>query len=260
MRINSSASSLSQILTAIAPPRPRRHSIADPLRLPSLPTPTPHDDALDVHAHEPASVFVNGGPVCSFQCLEEGGGPGAPALHRAMILFAGLCEQPRWLLNAETPPPARPCQCPLWCIPESHFPSKKIDALPPRPSQPLLHYSWSFLAVGSPVFDPYAVMKALHRLDQVQKANWQMLVNAGDNPPPIVNRMLQRDVYICEWLEHEASSRSGPNGPSNSSGAPRTIGGREREYLSIKWNVHNNDNYCCACCALTVVSVAKARR
>ncbi|KAL7543458.1 hypothetical protein ACHAXR_012739 [Thalassiosira sp. AJA248-18] len=238
MRISTSVPSLSKILSRIAPPRPRQHSIVDPLRLPSMPNPAQSDDTTNGQVNAPSNVFVNGGPVCSFQCLE--GSSGMPSLHRAMLLFAGACEQQRWILSSEALSPNQSqtkfVQSPIWCIPESHFPSKKIDSLPPRPSQPLLHYSRNYQAVGGlGLFDPYFVMKALHHLDHLQVSIRQLLVDSGDNPPPIVNRMLQRDVYICDWLGgHESSSRSSSNEPSNATGAPRTMAGREHFPICIR--------------------------
>ena len=226
MRIDPSRSSLQNILKRISPPKPKQHTIPDPLRLPSMPTPAQLDETQFFQPNT-TNLFVNGGPICSFQCL-EGGGQGMASLHRAMLLFAGSCEQQRWILSSSDAPPSTQPQLPIWPVPESHFPSKKLDTLPPRSSQPLLHYSRNFQAVGSQVFDPYFVMKALHHLDKLHVTIRQLLVSAGDNPPPIVNRMLQRDVYVCEWLGgHESVAKSAANEPTNSSGAPRTMAGRE---------------------------------
>ena len=235
MRIGSSVPSLSKILSRISPTKPKTHSIVYPLRLPSMPVSVQSKDDTNSQPPNSPNVFVNGGPVCSFQCL-EGGGAGMPSLHRAMILFAGSCEQERWILSSETTPSqSKFVQTPIWCIPESHFPSKKLDTLPPRPSQPLLYYSRNYQAVGCQVFDPYYVMKALHHLDHVHSIIRQVLVDAGDTPPPIVNRMLQRDVYICEWLGgHETATKSGPNEPNNATGAPRTVAGREHFPVCIR--------------------------
>ena len=235
VRINPTTSSLSKILTRIFPPKPSSHAISDPLRLPSM-------SALAQLEETPrqlnvSNVFVNGGPVCSFQCME--GGRGMPSLHRAMLLFAGSCEQPRWILHTETIPStqlqASIVQSPIWCIPEQHFPSKKLDTLPPRPSQPLLFYSRNYQAVGSLLFDPYFVMKALHHLDKVQVSIRHLLLDAGDNPPSLINRMLQRDVYICEWLGgDETEPTNSLLEPSNCSGAPRTVGGREHFPVCVR--------------------------
>lgn len=240
MRINPSQPSLSKILSIISPTKPKQHSIPDPLRLPSMSTPAKTNETQDSQQSNNASnSFVNGGPICCFQSLEGGGPHNMPSLHRAMLLFAGACEQKRWILScSETAAQSSSCQpqTPIWSIPESHFPSKKLDTLPPRPSQPLLYYSRNFQAVGSQVFDPYFVMKALHHLDKLHVTIRQLLVDAGDSPPPIVNRMLQRDVYICDWLGgvNDTASKSGPNDPSNSSGAPRTIAGREHMPICVR--------------------------
>jgi len=230
IRINPT-DSLSNILLRIAPPRPNPYSIPDPLRL-SAPTPVQFDSAAERIV---TTSFINGGPVCSFQALESGPQQ-QPSIHRAMIMFAGSCEQPRWILNptASNSPQSKFIPTPIWSIPESHFPSKKLDTLPPRPSQPLLHYSRSYQAVASPVFDPYYVMKALHHLDHLYVSIRQLLVDAGDNPPPVANRMLQRDVYICDWLGGQESAKRGPDSSSNATGAPRTEAGREHFPLCVR--------------------------
>ena len=236
-RIDSTTLSLAKILTRIFPPRPKAHAIADPLRLPSMATPA----QLDETPKQPnaPSVFVNGGPVCSFQCMEGGQKMFMPSLHRAMILFSGTCEQPRWILHADmmqsTQNKANVVQSPIWCMPESHFPSKKLDTLPPRPSQPLLFYSRNYQAVGSLLFDPYFVMKALHHLEKVQVLIQNVLLNAGENPPSIMNRMLQRDVYICDWLGgDENEPKNSSTEPSNRSYAPRTVEGREHFPVCVR--------------------------
>lgn len=226
IRIQQSASSFSKLLARLSPPQPKPQSIPDPLRLPSMPEPTQASgDAQQTMAH-----FVNGGPIVGFQAFERDISSNMPSLHRAMLLFAGSCEHTRWILNptmsTENAAEVQPyIQSPLWSIPESFYPSKKLDSLPPRPSQPLIHYSRNYQAVGSSFFDPYFVMKALHHLDQLHVTIRQQLVDFGENPPPMANRMLQRDVYICDWLggNDNATDRSGPN----QSGAPRTVQGRE---------------------------------
>lgn len=150
-------------------------------------------------------------------------------------MFAGLCEQPRWILNAISSsnlPQSKFIPAPIWSIPESHFPSKKLDTLPPRPSQPLLHYSRNFRAVCSPVFDPYYVMKALHHLDHLYVSIRQVLVDAGDSVP--ANRMLQRDVYICDWLGGQESGKRGIDNTSNATGAPMSEAGREHFPVCVR--------------------------
>ncbi len=236
-RINSTMQTLPKILSRMFPIRPKVHAIADPLRLPSMSTPAQLDETLK--QTNASSVFVNGGPVCSFQCMEGGHKMFMPSLHRAMILFAGKCEQPRWILHAETMQSIQHqtnvIQNPIWCIPESHFPSKKLDTLPPRPSQPLFFYSRNYQAVGSLLFDPFFVMKALHHLEKVQVTIRHMLLNAGENPPPMINRMLQRDVYICDWLGcDETEPKNSSIEQSNRSYAPRTLEGREHFPVCVR--------------------------
>eukprot|EP00986_Skeletonema_menzelii_P000422 scaffold124_cov153-Skeletonema_menzelii.AAC.11 len=230
IRINP-ADSLSNILSRISPPRPKLYSIPDPLRV-SQPTPVQFDSASEPNT---TTSFLNGGPVCSFQCMECAPQQ-QPSIHRAMIMFAGSCEQPRWIFNptSSSSPQSKFIPTPIWSIPESHFPSKKLDTLPPRPSQPLLHYSRNYQAVASPVFDPYYVMKALHHLDHLYVTIRQLLVDAGDNPPPVANRMLQRDVYICDWLGGQESAKRGPDNSSNATGAPRTEAGREHFPVCVR--------------------------
>jgi len=237
MKINPSESSLTNILSRISPPRPKTGSIPDPLRLPSMP-PQPNDTTT-TQIISSSNIFANGGPVCGFQSMDCVGGDSNPSLHRAMIMFAGSCEQTRWILtaaNAQQHPVSTIVQTPIWCIPEPYFPNKKLDTLPPRPSQPLLHYTRTYQAVGSPVFDPLFVMKALHHLDQLQVSIRQLIIDAGDNPPPITNRMLQRDVYICDWLGgQESASKNNPPGVSaNATGAPRIQPGREHFPVCVR--------------------------
>ena len=228
IRINPT-DSLSNILMRISPPRPNSYSIPDPLRM-SPPTPINVDWERNV-----TTSFINGGPVCSFQCMESAPNQQA-SIHRAMIMFAGSCEQPRWILNhtLSNAPTSKCIPNPIWSIPESHFPSKKLDTLPPRPSQPLLHYSRNYQSVMSSTFDPYYVMKALHHLDHLYVSIQQLLLDAGDNPPPLSNRMLQRDVYICDWLGEQESTKSSPNNVLNVTGAPRTEAGREHFPVCVK--------------------------
>lgn len=230
IRINPT-DSLSNILSRLSPPRPIPYSIPDPLRI-SPPTPVQFDIASERNT---TTSFLNGGPVCSFQCM-EGAPQQQPSIHRAMIMHAGSCEQPRWIFNptASSSPQSKFIPTPIWIIPESHFPSKKLDTLPPRPSQPLLHYSRNYQAVASPVFDPYYVMKALHHLDHLYVTIRQLLVDAGDNPPPLANRMLQRDVYICDWLGGQESAKRGPDNSSNATGVPRTDAGREHFPVCVR--------------------------
>src|SRR6056300_1682171 len=78
-------------------------------------------------------------------------------------------------------------------------------------------------------------MKALHHLDYLYVSIRQLLADSGDNnPPPISNRMLQRDVYICDWLGGEEIGKRGGLDASNVTGAPRTEAGREHFPVSVR--------------------------
>jgi hypothetical protein len=91
---------------------------------------------------------------------------------------------------------------PLWCIPESFYPSKKLDTLPPRQAQPLLYLSKYPSNLGGKSFEPMQVMKMLHRLDQVVTANRKITGQTA--------KLLHRDVYVCEWLAPEGTKTSVP--------------------------------------------------
>lgn len=225
-----SVSALSKLMTKMYPPRPKACSIPDPLKLPNMPaSPHPTESTNNLLMK---NVFVNGGPICCFESMDANEGR-KPSLHRAMLMFAGSCEQTRWILNpTQSENATSTVQQPVWCIPEIFFPSKKLDTLPPRPSQPLLHYSRSYQAVGCPVFDPMYVMKALHHLDQQHVSIHQLLVDSGDSPPPIANRMLQRDVYVTEWLGGNESEQKMSG--TNESGAPRTVAGKEHFPVCVR--------------------------
>jgi integrator complex subunit 6 len=123
------SASISQVtdflLNQIAPPRP------------FLPLPEP----IRSQTHQVPSVgsngtFVSGGPVCCFQALEPDIDSGqAPSKYRAMLLYVPHQQlQPSGGQNIVDPNDMY--QPPTWCIPESFFPSKKLDTLPPRPAQP----------------------------------------------------------------------------------------------------------------------------
>lgn len=178
----------------LRPAIPMSLPLPDPLyqRLPSnsnLPLPP----TLNV---PPGVSFVNGGPVCCFQALEGEEGGRAPISRRAMLLYTG---SPATTTSTPSPPPDSTPQPvlnqPLWCIPESFFPSKKLETLPPRSAQPLLMYSKYPSNLGSKSFEPMQVIKMLHRLDQLIIANRKLTGQAA--------RCLHRDVYICEWLSVE---------------------------------------------------------
>ena len=205
----------SKLLSRMSPPQPNACSIPHPLRLPSMIEP-PVQSQNNVQTK--TEYFLNGGPVAGFQAFERDDAHNMPSLHRAMLLFSPAVT-PEY--TAEVHP-----MSPVWLIPENYYPNKKLDVLPPRPSQPLIHYSRHYQAVGSHFFDPLFVMKALHHLDELHVSIHQLLIGFGEKPPPITNRMLQRDVYICDWLAGENTTRQ--QGSTNS-GAPRTT--QDKEYF-----------------------------
>ena len=210
------------LVKTVAPPRPAIVPLGDPLRLPTLPPPAPLPPQLQ--AQPPPNAFLNGGPVCCFQPLERGpnGEPGP--IHRAMLLNMPF-QHPSLLTSLESgcdpalvplvPPDVAECLFvvgapsppPLWCIPEAYWPSKKLDTLPPRQAQPLLQYSraqgYQMLGGSNPM-DAMAVIKLLNRYDQLLLLNKAMTQAIPDPKPPqplvIQARLLQRDVYVCEWL------------------------------------------------------------
>lgn len=182
------------ILKRISPPLPRELPIQDPLFQRAgnsssslLPvSPLAPVTAVTVPA---GSSFVSGGPVCCFQALEaeEGGRP--PVKLRAMLLYTASTAT----CNAQRD--AQILSSPLWCIPESFYPSKKLDTLPPRQAQPLLYFSKYPFNLGGKSFEPIQVIKMLHRLDQLIAANRKITGQTA--------KYLHRDVYVCEWLAPE---------------------------------------------------------
>jgi len=117
-------------------------------------------------------LFVNGGPICIFQSMSSEN----RSLYRAMLLFV-----PTSLDNGKNNTIATTMSTPMWCIPESFFPSSKYDSLPPRNAQPtLIYFDTNVIDFNASEF-----MKALNRLDEYHANN---------------ARFLHRDVYICEWL------------------------------------------------------------
>lgn len=128
-------------------------------------------------------LFANGGPVVSFQLL-EGNDRGAPT--EALLLYVGssattILQQGETVLSQ-----------PLFCIPESYFPSKKLDKLPPREIHPVLFFSKYPANLGLKSFDAVALITTLHRYDQI------ILANKSATNDPV--RYLHRDVYVCNWI------------------------------------------------------------
>lgn len=189
-----SASALSpltdQLLKFIAPKRPAQLPIPDPLRLPTTTPAVPSPVVQNLNL--PPGTFVQGAPVCCFQSLEAGPNGEPSPLHRAMILYVPHQS------------PQVGVQQPTWCLPEAFFPSKNLDTLPPRLAQPLLTFSKNYFLVGSSTFDPIMVMKALNHLDQLMTFNRK-------SQPQHQLKLLQRDVYICEWLSQDGRPASPPS-------------------------------------------------
>jgi len=174
----------------IAPSIPIQWPLPNPLQLPHFPS----LDNLDKPKNQiiNGEVFVNGGPICCFQQLEAmTTGTQAPPIHRAMLLYT-----PSYPHGIDSKPQSPP----IWCIPESFFPSKKIENLPPRTAQPILNFARHYQVIGTNTFDPIHVMKSLHRLDQILTSNC-MLTHGGNIKPNQV-KVLQQDVYVCHWTSH----------------------------------------------------------
>lgn len=187
------------LLQLIAPKRPREMPISDPLRPVS---------SQSSEASISAGSFVNGGPVCCFQSLEGGVSGEPPSMHRAMLLYVPY-KQPQSSSGSSASLP-KISQPPIWCIPESFFPSKKLDSLPPRLAQPLLVFSRHYQVVGSSAFDPLSVMKSLNRLDQLVLAKREATEGTTGSGQQARVKLLQRDVYVCEWTSQDGKGGSAP--------------------------------------------------
>jgi len=218
------------ILKLIAPPRPKVMPISYPLRTSSL-TENPN-----THLRAPPGLFVNGGPICCFQSLEAGPHGETSPTRRAMLLFVPS-EEPLASPGPEVTQ-IQPYAPPIWCIPESFFPSKKFESLPPRLAEPLLRFSGNYSLVGSNMFDPAQVMKLLQRLDQLTLANRKLSSTSGQQQNPV--KFLHRDTYICEWLSEDGKSHSPPRGPRGMEyfpvcvqGAGRPLAEGDEHFLNI---------------------------
>lgn len=212
-----SNASLSQVtgflLNQIAPPRPKDLPIPDPIYNPT------HDPLVGANG-----TFVSGGPVCCFQALEPDLDSGQPsAKHRAMLLY--VPHQPAQPLGNQNNNDPELFQSPTWCIPESFFPSRKLDTLPPRPAQPNLLFSRFPARLGSKCFDAASLMKALSRLDQLLLLNRKM---QGIHSVKLLNR----DVYICEWISPNKKATWGPQNPPGMDCFPVMVIGAGRPALS----------------------------
>jgi hypothetical protein len=214
-----SSASLSQVtgflLNQIAPPRPKDFPIPEPIG-----SPTHHDPLVGANG-----TFVSGGPVCCFQALEPDLDSGQPAAkYRAMLLY--VPHQQAWPSGSQNQgDPNELFQSPTWCIPESYFPSRKLDTLPPRPAQPNLLFSRFPAHLGSKCFDAASLMKALSRLDQLILSNRKV---QGIQPV----KLLSRDVYICEWISPDKKATWGPQNPPGMEYFPVLVIGAGRPALN----------------------------
>lgn len=184
------------ILKRIRPFLTKELPLTDPLfvRMPPINYMSQANAPPASHRMPTGASFVNAGPIICLQAF-EGDETGKPAMQRrAMLLYTAssatntVVQMP---LQLGYEPKAIVSQ-PLWCIPESFFPSKKLDSLPPRAAQPLLFYSKYPGNLGSKSFEPMQIIKMLHTLDQLTLANRKLMHQPA--------RCLHRDVYICEWL------------------------------------------------------------
>ena len=207
-------------LKLIAPPRPKDLPLPDPICLQAQ-----HSPIVGANG-----TFVSGGPVCCFQALEPDLDSGqAPPKHRAMLLFVPH-EQAQLATGQAQSDSQDPFQPPTWCIPESFFPSKKLDTLPPRPAQPNLLFSRFPSRLGSKCFEATSVIKMLNRLDQLVLANRKMSpLNPSQNQPV---KLLNRDVYICEWISLDGKPAKGPLSPYGMEYFPVIVAGAGRPALS----------------------------
>jgi len=176
------------LLRRIAPHAPNQMCVPNPLRMPSLPPVSASlSESSTIFNCMTDAAYVNGGPICSFQQLE------AAVTHRAMLLYT-----PYHMDMLKLSPNIH--SAPIWCIPESFFPSKKLENLPPRTAQPVLHYARHHSVVGSVTFDPLVILKSLHRLDQLTISTRLLFNTYVTNVKETPVKVLQRDVYICKWL------------------------------------------------------------
>ena len=179
----------------IAPKIPKEWPLPNPLKSPHLPYPIGDSNKYDTNNR---GVFVNGGPICCFQQLEATASGQPAPMYRAMLFYSpNSYEMDDGTGNTGTK--LRQSSPPIWCIPESYFPSKKIDTLPPRTAQPILNFSKHYQVVGMNTFDPIYIMKSLHRLEQIVTSN-RILTHGNNSKQVQQHNVLQYDVYLCDWL------------------------------------------------------------
>ena len=217
-----SSSALSHVsetlIQIIAPSLPQKMPIPNPLRHPSIAPPPPPPREQIEGSMNVSGVFVNGGPVCSFQQLEGG----VSSMHRALLLHVPSRTD---TANEEA---TQIYAAPIFCIPETFFPDKKLDTLPPRTGQPVLTFSrHPQHHVGTlNTFDPLEVMQMLHRLDQLVTSNKQLLAeNNASSQMQAALKLLSRDVYVCDWI-----SKDGKRGGV----APKSQRGHEHFPISVR--------------------------
>ena len=217
-----SPGSLSQItdllLDLIAPPLPRDLPLQDPLC-----TQSDHSPIVGSNG-----TFVAGGPVCCFQAMEADIDGGQPPKTRAMLLYVPHIESS----SSSSAKDRESFQSPIWCIPESFFPSKKLDTLPPRPAQPNLFFSRYPQGLGSKSFDPAALMKTLSKLDRLTTMNRAVPVGTGTSSVTPQVKLLHRDVYICEWVSLDGEQGKPPSSPDGNEYFPVLVHGAGRVSLS----------------------------
>eukprot|EP00536_Pseudo-nitzschia_multiseries_P004467 jgi/Psemu1/237680/estExt_Genewise1.C_740071 len=230
-----SLSNLSDMLVnLIAPKLPRQFPIPDPV---SILAHSQEQQKQNTLKRFDGGTFVNGGPVVTFQALEPDMNAGkAGTKHRAGIFYVpitygdtSMSSVPASGISFGDDIPM--FQPPVWCIPESFFPSKKLDTLPPRSAQPCLLFSRFPSRLGSKCFEASSVMKALGRLDQLVLANLKFIAPSG-NFASYQSRFLKRDVYICEWISVDGKGAQGPAHPHNIEHCPVLVAGAGRPTLS----------------------------
>ena len=217
------AQSTDVLLKRIAPPRPRDLPVPDPLRL----------QAVHVPLVGAVGTFVGGGPVCSLQALEgDLDTAQAPPKYRALMLYVpheyAMVPTSGSAASSDTSQDA--FQPPIWCIPESFFPLKSLDTLPPRSAQPNLLFSRFPGRLGSKSFEPSLVLKTLNRLDQLVLSNRKHSPQAAGQPNSSI-RLLSRDVYVLEWISTDGKSDKGPMSPMSMDYFPVVVPGAARPSL-----------------------------
>ncbi len=192
--------------------------------------------------------FMNGGPICSFQCLEmeEPNNKKSNNVYRAMMLYVGsaatttttvLTNDPSSLRPGTTTATTTTLSSPIYCLPESYFPGKTLDTLPPRSAQPKLFYSKYPMNLGMKSFVPLQFMQQqLYRLDQLHIAIHKLKFSQQQHPqlvPPV--RLLHRDVYICEWIDTEGDNNNRSSSGKSSSVNPFSASSKGPNTTNIEY-------------------------